>query len=76
MTTDPYTVTETYYGLVEDVWTWIGTFELLDQDEDTIATISVSGAKDLANNVMDVETEAGTFAVDTVTPETPTVSNH
>jgi hypothetical protein len=64
LTSSPYTVTKTSY--VGD--TWIGTFTLLDQDEEKTATISVSGAQDLAANVMTAAPAAGTFDVDTVTP--------
>ena len=63
LTTTPYSVTKTSY--IDN--TWIGTFELLDQDEIATATISVSGAKDLVTNVMTVDT-TGTFSVDTISP--------
>jgi len=60
----PHTVTETSY--VGDTWT--GTFKLHDYNEIATGTISVSGAEDLAGNVMTADPTAGTFGVDTVAP--------
>ena len=48
---------------------WLGTFTLLDDNEDLNGTISVTGnPKDLAGNLMSDNTSAGLFAVDTITP--------
>jgi len=60
----PYTVNQSTY--IGD--TWIGTFTVLDNDEDATATITVSGAKDVATNTMITDNNAGTFGVDTIAP--------
>jgi peptidoglycan hydrolase CwlO-like protein len=64
----PYSVTETSY--VGD--TWVGTFTLLDDDEETTATIDVSLGQDVAGNVM-VTDATNTFEVDTIVPWTESV---
>ncbi len=64
LTTNLYTVTKTSY----DGNTWVGTFTLLNNNEEQTATITVSGAKDAAENLMDADNSAGTFDVDTVAP--------
>jgi peptidoglycan hydrolase-like protein with peptidoglycan-binding domain len=66
-----YTVIQSAY----DSMTWTGKFELLDNDEERAATISVKGGKDLAGNVMDDNPTAGTFRVDTLAPQKPIVTD-
>ena len=62
LVSSPYTVTQGSY--VGD--TWIGTFTLLDNNEEKTATISVTGGKDASGNTMLADATAGTFAVDTI----------
>ncbi|MCG2695540.1 hypothetical protein L6248_01245, partial [Candidatus Parcubacteria bacterium] len=64
ITGSPITVTQSSYANK----TWIGIFTLADNNEKTTATISVTGAKDAAGNVMADNASAGTFVVDTVDP--------
>jgi len=48
--------------------TWVGNFTLLDDNEETTATIAVGLGQDVAGNVMDTNSSAGTFYVDTKAP--------
>jgi len=59
------------YALIQSTYvgnTWVGTFTLDDDNEEEIARITVSGAKDLAGNTMLADTNAGTFEIDTLAP--------
>ncbi len=58
----PYTVNQTSYSST----TWMGSFNLLDQNEMATGTIAVTGARDVSGNVMSDNLSAGSFAVDTV----------
>ncbi len=70
LTTDPYTVTESsYLGT-----TWVGTVTLSDNEEEASGTVTVTAAKDVVGNIMDDNTNAGTFIVDTITPDAATIS--
>ncbi|HOD86977.1 MAG TPA: Ig-like domain-containing protein, partial [bacterium] len=64
LATNPYTVTQSSYTAN----TWVGTFTVLDNNEAATATITVSGAKDVATNTMLADNTAGTFGVDTIAP--------
>ena len=64
LASSPYAVSQTSYS--GD--TWVGTFTLLDDDEETTATIAVGLGQDVAGNVMDTNSSAGTFEVDTIDP--------
>src|SRR3989344_2170684 len=60
----------TLYNLIESSFvgnTWIGTFNLLNDNEEATATIKINGFTDLAGNVMD-EDILNTFNVDTLEP--------
>jgi len=48
--------------------TWSGTFTLPDEDDQTVANIAVSDARDLAGTAVTPVLDAGTLAVDTVAP--------
>jgi uncharacterized coiled-coil protein SlyX/predicted nucleic acid-binding Zn-ribbon protein len=62
LSSSPYSVIQSSYSGT----TWTGTFTLLDDEEEKTATITVSGAKDAAENTMTANNNAGTFDVDTV----------
>jgi len=64
LASSPYPVVQSSYS--GD--TWVGTFTLLDDNEETTATISVGDGQDVAGNVMDLNASAGTFEVDTISP--------
>ncbi len=64
LASSPYTVAQSSFVGT----TWIGTFTLLDNNEETTATITATGAKDVAGNTMAVNLSAGTFDVDTINP--------
>ncbi|MDD4983735.1 MAG: Ig-like domain-containing protein [Candidatus ainarchaeum sp.] len=70
LATNPYSVTETDFNST----TWTGTFTLLNNDENATATITVSGAKDVAGNTMTANNSAGTFTADTIAPVVSSVS--
>ncbi|MCP6717999.1 MAG: DUF5011 domain-containing protein [Patescibacteria group bacterium] len=71
-------ITETITTKNDGVWpsgtTWIETFTLSDNNKEETVTISVTGAKDVAGNVMVVDNEAGNFKVDTVDPIVTTIT--
>jgi hypothetical protein len=71
LTGSPITVNKSSYSGS----TWVGTFSLGANSEQKTATISVSGAKDLAGNTMNANASAGTFTVDTVAPATPVITS-
>lgn len=54
--------------LAYDNTTWMGTFVIQNLSENATATISVSGAQDLAGNVMDSNSSVVSISVDTVAP--------
>jgi len=63
LASSPYTVS----GSFSDSDTWIGTFTLIDDEEET-ATISVEDGEDARGNVMIADPTAGSFEVDTKDP--------
>jgi hypothetical protein len=65
-----YNVTEENYSGT----TWEGSFILLDEDEETTANISVSGAEDILGNQMMNQTLSGEFTADSISPNNPTLN--
>jgi hypothetical protein len=51
-----------------DNTTWVGTFDLPDNNENANAAVSITGASDIAGNVMVANESALTIAVDTAEP--------
>jgi len=70
LATYPYFVTQTSYSGT----TWTGIFTLLDNNEERVATVAVSNVFDLAENKMIDNNSAGSFNVDTISPNTPTIN--
>ncbi|MDD3887951.1 MAG: Ig-like domain-containing protein [Patescibacteria group bacterium] len=65
-----YTVSQNIYGSA----IWYGTFTLNSDNEDAIATISVTGAKDIAGNTMLPDLTASTFQVESILPTISSIS--
>ncbi len=65
-----YTISQTSYTGT----TWVGSVTITDNNEEAIGTISVKNARDNTGNIMNDNTNAQTFAVDTITPSAVTIS--
>jgi len=68
--TSSYTVSQNIYGST----IWYGTFTLNSDNEDATATISVTGAKDIAGNTMLPDLSASTFQVESILPTISSIS--
>ncbi|MDD3887527.1 MAG: Ig-like domain-containing protein [Patescibacteria group bacterium] len=68
--TNSYTVSQNIYGSA----IWYGTFTLNPDNEDATATISVTGAKDIAGNTMLPDLTASTFQVESILPTISSIS--
>jgi len=68
--TNSYTVSQNIYGST----IWYGTFTLNPDNEDATATISVTGAKDIAGNTMLPDLSASTFQVESILPTISSIS--